>query len=74
MMCHYNLQGKDFRSFHDVQHVPLRTAKIGQNTQRQCTMHFYIVLLQPTNAQIYITILSLYMMFTPTCFNTSVST
>ena len=40
----------------------------------KCTMHLYILfLLQPTNAQIYITIFSLFRMFTPTCFNTSVS-
>jgi hypothetical protein len=32
-----------------------------------------LFLLQPTNTQIYITIFSLYIMFTPTCFDTSVS-
>ena len=29
----------------------------------------FIVLLQPTNAQLYITILSLHIKYTPTCFN-----
>jgi len=32
-----------------------------------------LYLLQQTNAQIHITIFSLYIMFTATCFNTSVS-
>jgi len=35
---------------------------------------FILYLLQPTNAQIYITIFSLYIMFISTCFDTSVST
>jgi hypothetical protein len=34
---------------------------------------FILFVLQPTNAQIYITIFSLYIMFIPTCFNSSVS-
>ena len=38
-----------------------------------CTVYIYMFLLQPTNAQIYIIILSLYIMFTATCFDTSVS-
>jgi len=29
--------------------------------------------LKPTNTQIYITLFSLYIMFTPTCFDNSVS-
>jgi hypothetical protein len=34
---------------------------------------FILFVLQPTNAQIYITVFPLYIMFTPTCFDTSVS-
>ena len=34
---------------------------------------FILYVLQPTNAQIYITIFSLYLISTPTCFDTSVS-
>ena len=37
-------------------------------------LHYFLFLFQPTNAQIYITTLSLYTMFTPTCFEISVST
>jgi hypothetical protein len=36
-------------------------------------VHLFIVLFQPTNAQIYITALSLYIMFTATCFDSCVS-
>jgi hypothetical protein len=34
---------------------------------------FILFVLQPTNAQIHITLCFLYIMFTPTCINTSVS-
>jgi cytochrome c oxidase assembly factor CtaG len=34
---------------------------------------FVLFLLQPINAQIYITVFSLSIVFTPTCFDTSVS-
>ena len=34
---------------------------------------FIVFLFRPTNAQICITLFSLYIMFTPTCFDTSVS-
>ena len=35
--------------------------------------NYRLVLFQPTNTQIYITTLYLYIMFTPTCFDISVS-
>jgi len=37
------------------------------------TVHHSSFLFQPTNAQIYITTVSLYIMHTPTCFDIGVS-
>jgi len=34
---------------------------------------FLLFLFQPTSAQIYITTVSFYIMYTPTCFNISMS-
>jgi len=36
-------------------------------------MHLLLFLFQPTNGQIYITTVSLYIMYIPTCFNISIS-
>ena len=54
--------------------IQLLTEMSTRNFLNICTVHLYILfLLQPTNAQIYITIFSLYIMFTLTCFETSMS-
>ena len=38
-----------------------------------CIMHRLLFLFQPTNAQIYVTTVSLYLLYTPTCFDVSLS-
>ena len=55
----------------------LQGDRIRRNFYPTILMHvpciFTLFVLQPTNAPIYITVFSLYIMFTPACFNTSVS-
>ena len=55
----------------------MRNVSRSQASATKFLMHipciFILFLLQPTNARIYNTIFSLYTMFTPICFNNSVS-
>jgi hypothetical protein len=43
------------------------------NGMNECTEHLLLFLFQTTNAQIYITTISLYVTYTPTCFDISVT-
>jgi hypothetical protein len=56
-------------SFQDEQIARSEDKSLNQGKRQQRA----VFLFEPANAQIYITKLSLYIMFTPTCFDISVS-
>jgi len=60
-------------SFQCKLHTLNSVTGIQSKTSNKCNAVHCNALLQPTNAQIYITIFSLYIMSTPACFDTPAS-